>query len=177
MRGAAGVTEVGARWDSEPEGGAVEVDGDALRVEGADAVVLRLVCGSSSRDFQTTDADPARICMEHAGAIADTSYEALRYAHVADHRAYFDRVSIDLGSSGETHAFTDRRLKAFEEADDPELAAQFFQFGRYLMIAGSRPGTQPLNLQGVWNESQIGRASCRARVQISVGAVSLKKKK
>jgi alpha-L-fucosidase 2 len=150
----AGVTEFEAWLYIEPEGGAVEVDGDALRVEGADAVVLRLVCGSSSRDFQTTDADPARICMEHAGAIADTSYEALRYAHVADHRAYFDRVSIDLGSSGETHAFTDRRLKAFEEADDPELAAQFFQFGRYLMIAGSRPGTQPLNLQGVWNESQ-----------------------
>ncbi|MEO2003246.1 MAG: glycoside hydrolase family 95 protein [Candidatus Poribacteria bacterium] len=156
-RADAGVTEFEARLSVTAEGGSVEAAGDALRVEGGDAVVLRLVCGSSARDFRTTDADPARICTEHAAVIADTSYDALRDAHVADHRSYFDRVSIDLGASGETHATTDRRLKAFEEADDPELAAQFFQFGRYLMIAGSRPGTQPLNLQGIWNESQSPR--------------------
>lgn len=149
-----GVTRFEARLSVTAEGGAVEAVGDAIRVESADAVVLRLVCGSSARNYQDAGADPAGGLRRDAAAIADESYDALRDAHIADHRSLFDRVSIDLGVSHDPAVTTDRRLTAFEDADDPVLAAQFFQFGRYLMIAGSRPGAQPLNLQGVWNESQ-----------------------
>ena len=71
---------------------------------------------------------------------------------MADHQRLFRRVGLDLGTSEAARQTTDRRIKAFGP-QDPQLAALYFQFGRYLTIAGSRPGTQPLNLQGIWNES------------------------
>jgi alpha-L-fucosidase 2 len=158
----AGVTRFEACLSVELEGGRTSPEGNgegdggsgALRVHDADAVVLRLVCRSSVRDYADVTGDPTAECAEDAQAASSSSYEELRDAHIADHRSLFDRVTLDLGSSGSVEATTDRRLKAFESANDPELAAQFFQFGRYLMIAGSRSGTQPLNLQGIWNESQ-----------------------
>jgi alpha-L-fucosidase 2 len=63
-------------------------------------------------------------------------------------------VTIDLGTSDAVNQPTDNRIKAFQRRNDPALAALFFQFGRYLLIASSRPGGQPANLQGLWNESQ-----------------------
>ncbi|MAF09174.1 alpha-L-fucosidase [Candidatus Poribacteria bacterium] len=149
-----GATRFEARLLVETEGGRAVAAGDGIRVEGADAAVLRLACASSARSYDDAAADPTVRCSEDAATASSRPYEVLREEHIADHRAYFDRVTIDLGRSHGTKDTTDRRLKAFADGDDPELAAQFFQFGRYLMIAGSRPGTQPLNLQGIWNESQ-----------------------
>ena len=149
-----GVTRFEARLSVELEGGGSTADGDALRVEDADAVVLRLVCRSSARNYADVTADPTAACDGDHASASSATYDELRAAHIADHRSLFDRVTLDLGRSGDVEATTDRRLKAFEAASDPELATQFFQFGRYLMIAGSRPDTQPLNLQGIWNESQ-----------------------
>jgi alpha-L-fucosidase 2 len=70
---------------------------------------------------------------------------------VADHRRLFDRVSLDLGRSAADDLPTDVRIRKYQPGSDPGLAALYYQFGRYLLIAGSRPGTQPLNLQGIWN--------------------------
>jgi len=85
------------------------------------------------------------------GASRD-GYSMLRSAHIADHQRLFNRVSLDLGHSEAESLPTDVRLKQYDPAADPALAALYFQFGRYLLIAGSRPGTQPLNLQGIWNK-------------------------
>ena len=75
----------------------------------------------------------------------------LRAAHVRDYQQLFDRVTLDLGSS--QRAPTDERVRGFADGDDPGLAALYFQYGRYLLIASSRTGSQPANLQGLWNES------------------------
>src|SRR5262249_36469209 len=80
------------------------------------------------------------------------SLDALRAAHVADHRRLFRRVALDLGTTAAADLPTDERLKAAARQDDPQLAALYFQFGRYLLIASSRPGGQPANLQGLWND-------------------------
>ena len=72
---------------------------------------------------------------------------------VKAHQELFDRVSLDLGTSENMALPTDERIKAFPSADDPQFAELYFQFGRYLLISSSRPGTQPANLQGIWNES------------------------
>ena len=82
------------------------------------------------------------------------TYDELRDAHVGDYQTLFQRVTIDLGTSEAVNQPTDQRIKAFQRQKDPQLAALFFQFGRYLLIASSRPGGQPANLQGLWNESQ-----------------------
>jgi len=83
------------------------------------------------------------------------SFAQSRSEHVAEHQRLFQRVDLQLGpdNPAATAKPTDRRLDAFKrDRTDSSLAALYFQFGRYLMISGSRPGTQPLNLQGIWNE-------------------------
>ena len=76
---------------------------------------------------------------------------ALRDAHVADHARLFGRVRLDLGAPAADRP-TDERLRAYRHGEDPALVALVFQYGRYLLVASSRPGTQPANLQGIWNE-------------------------
>jgi alpha-L-fucosidase 2 len=85
-------------------------------------------------------------------AAARKPYEVLKRDHIADHRALIGRVSLDLGRTPAAGLPTDLRVAAAETSDDPGLAALYFQFGRYLLIASSRPGGQPANLQGLWNE-------------------------
>ena len=85
-------------------------------------------------------------------AVAKKDYDALRQAHVADHQRLFRRVQLDLGQTDAARLPTDQRLKGVAKEPDPQLAVLYFQFGRYLLIASSRPGTQPANLQGIWND-------------------------
>jgi alpha-L-fucosidase 2 len=96
---------------------------------------------------------PARAAVEVA---AGREFADLRARHVADHAALFDRVALTLGGGEDRRAWsTDRRLDAFADDGDPGLAALLFHYGRYLLIAGSREGSQPLNLQGKWNDLVI----------------------
>lgn len=87
-------------------------------------------------------------------AVSDISYDALKAAHIQDHRALFDAFTLTLpASTGAQRAMpTDQRINAYK-GNDPELERLLFQYGRYLLIASSRPGTLPANLQGVWNHS------------------------
>ena len=129
-------------------GGTVRADGDALVVENADALVLRLAAATSNRTE-----DVAGACRDCLAASDGKSYDELRAAHVADHQALFRRVHLDLGMGENTRLPTDARLAAVKNgADDPGLAALYFQYGRYLLIASSRPGSLPANLQGLWSE-------------------------
>ena len=84
--------------------------------------------------------------------MAEKSWLEIRAAHVAEHQRLFNRLSIDLGRSGNADLPTDKRVAANPQAPDPALAALYVQYGRYLMICSSRPGTQPANLQGIWND-------------------------
>ncbi len=131
-----------------------------LRIAGATEAVLRLSAASS---FNGSDRSPSRDGVDPAvragrelAAATARSYEQLAERHGADYRALFNRMSLRLDGDPAKRALpTDARIAAFRGARDPELAALLFQFGRYLMIAGSREGTQPLNLQGKWNEQVI----------------------
>lgn len=79
-------------------------------------------------------------------------YEFLRTRHIEDHSRLFKRVDLQLGSSMNAELPTDERLEAYRSgANDGGLEALYFQYGRYLLMASSRPGTQPANLQGIWN--------------------------
>ncbi len=94
---------------------------------------------------------------EKIAAASSRKYSELREEHVIDHRRLYDRMSLTLGRSSDYTATlpTDERLAAYRDSyhpDDPELEALLYQYGRYMLIAGSRPGNLPLNLQGIWNE-------------------------
>ena len=140
-----------------PEGGRVRTDGAALVVDSADAVTLIL---TSSTDVRSTE--PAAAAIQAVVAAARKPFDRVRRDHVADYQRLFARVSLALdgegGRSGASaaaeRASTDERLAAVAAgAEDPRLMALYFQFGRYLLISSSRPGTLAANLQGIWNDS------------------------
>lgn len=153
------VQEDGLRFESRLrcviEGGHATAGGGGLAVTGADAVTLYLVAATSYRSYEHIDADPGARCEQFLAALGARSFEQVQAMHVADHRKLFDRVRLDLATSTDDPAPTQVRLQAIKKAglaSDPALAALHFHFGRYLLIASSRPGSQPANLQGVWNE-------------------------
>ncbi|MBM3498636.1 MAG: glycoside hydrolase family 95 protein [Armatimonadetes bacterium] len=141
-----------ARVSVQAEGGAVQADGEALRVQGADAVTLRLVAATSFLNFRDIGADPAARCAEDLQRAEARGFAALLDRHMDDHRSLFRRVALDLGRTDSADLPTNERLGVVARQPDPALAALFFQYGRYLLIASSRPGDQPANLQGVWNQ-------------------------
>jgi len=141
-----------ARLAVSAEGGETKVNNEAVEVRGADAATLLVAAATSYTNFRDVSADPAARCDAAIKGVAGKTYDAIRKAHVADHQALFRRMELDLGTSDAAKQPTDQRIRNFGRQDDPQLAALYFQFGRYLMIAGSRPGSQPLNLQGIWND-------------------------
>jgi len=160
----AGVTGAGLRFETrihaKAEGGKVTADGEALKISGADAVTMLLVAATSHKNYRDITADPAQRCEDYLTAAVKRPFGQLRSAHVSDYRRLFDRVQLQLQPGKDSEADpeasempTDRWLEAAaKRAADPGLAALYFQFGRYLLISASRPGTQPANLQGIWNE-------------------------
>ena len=133
------------------EGGTVSVEGGRVRVRGADAVTILLSCATSFRNYRDISGDA--LAAARAPLDAAPPLEALRQAHRADHQALFRRVSLNLGADSNAVKPTDARIAAARTQDDPALMALYFQYGRYLLLAASRPGGQPANLQGIWADS------------------------
>ncbi|TWU34586.1 hypothetical protein Q31b_55410 [Novipirellula aureliae] len=135
------------------EGGTLVAEGDNISVHDADAVTLVYVAATSFVNATDMSADAVARAAKTLAAASGQSYAQLYQRHVEDYASLFNRVAIDLGGQDASDLPTDERLKRRADgAVDPLLVEQIFQFGRYLMIAGSRPGTQPLNLQGIWND-------------------------
>ena len=134
------------------EGGETTAGGRDVTVQGADAATLIVAAATNFVNYQDVSADPARRVAAYLGGVAGKSYDRLRGDHVAEHGRLFGRVELRLQTTGASARPTDERIKAYEAGNDPALAALIFQFGRYILIASSRPGCTPANLQGVWND-------------------------
>ena len=133
-----------------PESGDIHSTNEKISVQAADAVTLLIAVASDFRGGR-----PEQACAAATTAASARSFQALRDAHIADYRALYRRVSIDLGGSGELSKLPidERRKRLAAGGDDPELCGLFFQYGRYLTIAGSREDSPlPLALQGIWND-------------------------
>lgn len=137
-------------------GGEVSYTAKNVCVENADSVVIIL---NAQTSFDGYDVHPylngkeyAMLCKSGIELAMAKSYEELCLNHIADYKSYFDRVELNIGENEKGKLPTDERLYAFkEEQKDPSLYTLLFQYGRYLLIASSRAGTQPANLQGIWN--------------------------
>lgn len=134
------------------KGGRVTGVGSRLHLDGVDELVLITASATSHVRFDDVSADPVAITAARLGAAAAKPWSTLRQTHVEDHQALFRRVHLQLGHTASADRSTEVRVDRFATQDDPALAALYFQFGRYLLIASSRPGTQPANLQGIWND-------------------------
>jgi alpha-L-fucosidase 2 len=134
-----------------PENGQVEAGDTALNIVGADAATIYISIATNFVNYHDLSGKPdeqAEACMS---AALKTGYKTLKAEHSAYYRQYFDRVTLDLGTTDSIRKPVDRRILEFSKGNDPQLAALYFQFGRYLLISCSQPGGQPATLQGIWN--------------------------
>lgn len=137
-----------------PSGGRLRCEGNRLSVTGADSAVLYLAIRTSFRGFDRLPDLPEeelrRRCLLDLQSAPE--YAVLRQSHIDDYQTYYNRVAFRLTGPTREDLPTDERLRQCESGrPDMGLYPLLFQYGRYLMISGSRPGTQPLNLQGIWN--------------------------
>ena len=150
---APGGHETGVRFRGEMKasisGGHIENTGDRLDVTAADSVTLTIVAATDYREK-----DLAAACARDL-TLSTRSYEVLRKEHVADYQHFFRRVHLELPVEAAARAIsTDERLLRVQKGStDEDLAALYFQYGRYLLISSSRPGSMAANLQGKWNDS------------------------
>jgi alpha-L-fucosidase 2 len=132
-------------------GGQPVTDGKQIIVEDAYSALLLIAAATSFRNYKDTTGDPAAITAEHLRRTHKKPFADLRGAHMREHQRLFHRVKLDLGRTAAADLPTDQRPAQFVLGNDPHLATLYFQYGRYLLISSSRPGTQPANLQGIWN--------------------------
>ncbi len=148
------------------EGGSVKADKEAIMINGCHSVTIIMAADTNyvmSRAKGWMKGDPNKKIAARLKAAGAKSWNDLLKAHVADYTALFDRVSLDLGKTDDAIAAedTDKRVQRYKEKAkerprpclDPDLEELLFQYGRYLLISSSRPGTLPANLQGIWNQS------------------------
>ena len=145
---------------AEAIGGSVTVEGHELHIRGAKEARLILSAATSYNGFDKSPSrsgvDSSRKAQTDLDHARKHSWAALQGRHIADYKSLFQRVSIRLGAlSAQSELPTDERIVKFANGQDVSLPALYFQFARYLTIAGSRSGTQPLNLQGIWNDQVI----------------------
>lgn len=134
--------------------GVVEMGASGARVRGARRLEVVLAAATSFVNFQDVSGDPAAVVLDRLRRAAGLDHAELKARHVEDFSSVMDRCALRLGGAKEAAARpTDERLEAVKAGgEDAGLEALFFQYGRYLLASSSRPGSQPANLQGIWNE-------------------------
>ena len=136
----------------EIKNGSAVIQDNKLVITNADEATLYLAAGTNFKNYKDVSGDPAAVCKKALQSIAGKSYAQLKAAHIADYQKYFNTLSIDLGKSESDKLSTNERIERFASSSDPSFVALYLQYGRYLLISSSRPGTQPANLQGIWND-------------------------
>lgn len=140
-------------------GGTVKANTNTLEVSGADEVTLYLTEATSFNGFDKSPGlqgkDPAVAANANLNNALKAGYDKLKAAHIADYQKLFKRVKLNLGTdAGMLKQPTDERLRHFNfDNPDKQLQTLYYQYGRYLLISSSRPGTPPANLQGIWNDA------------------------
>ncbi|NOU96848.1 glycoside hydrolase family 95 protein [Paenibacillus sp. LMG 31456] len=137
--------------------GKVEVNGGRITVSGKGEVTLLLSAATSYNGFDknpaTSGKNPSELCNTWLKAASQLGHERLKERHKSDYSSLFGRVELEFGGEDKSDLPTDKRIQAIRNgASDPGLSALFFQYARYLLLSSSRPGSQPANLQGIWND-------------------------
>jgi alpha-L-fucosidase 2 len=133
------------------EGGSLSQNDTSLMVTKANAATIYISIASNFNSYKDISGDENQRAASYMTAAYPKSFDSILKGHVKAYQAYFDRVKLDLGVTDAAKLPTDERLKNFSSANDPQFAALYFQYGRYLLISSSQPGGQPANLQGIWN--------------------------
>lgn len=150
----------------ENQGGKVTAQGNSLVVRGADEVVIYVAMATNFNNYKDISGNPEER-IEAYMANSNKPFAEAKKAHVDFFKKQFDRMSLDLGKNQYPDKTTEERIRDFGKTEDPQLVALYFQFGRYLLISCSQPGTQPANLQGKWNGKLKPAWRCRYTININ----------
>ncbi|QCR22121.1 glycoside hydrolase N-terminal domain-containing protein [Pontibacter sp. SGAir0037] len=146
------------------KGGTVQVQGNSIRLQNADEATILLTAATDYAGLE-----PAALAASQLARAAAKPYAALQQEHIADYQQYFHRVRLDLGKTNASLFPTDARLLAVQKGNpDPELLQLYYQFGRYLLISSSRPGSLPANLQGIWADGLTPPWSADYHININI---------
>lgn len=134
--------------------GAIQRRSGKLSVENATTATLYVSAATNYERYDDVGNDPSKIVDEIFNALADKKYGEVKEDHVEDYQKLFNRFDLSFGTSEKDSLPTNERLAQFDSGD-PQLVALYVQYGRYLMLSASREGTNPANLQGIWNDKLI----------------------
>lgn len=135
-----------------PRTGQLMTNADRMEVKDAEEVIILVSIATNFVNYKDISANPHERVRTILSKLKEKRYQEILNDHLKDYQSLYNRVSLDLGTTQAASLPTNKRVEAFAAGDDPHLAALYFQFGRYLLIASSRVGGQPANLQGIWNE-------------------------
>jgi len=134
------------------EGGSLSTADSSLIISNADALTIYISIGTNFKNYKDISGDEIQKASENLNKALAVGYTKLKSKHIETYKKYFDRVNLDLGVTDAAKKPTNVRVEEFAKGNDPALVSLYFQFGRYLLISSSYPGSQPANLQGKWNE-------------------------
>ncbi|MBG6233871.1 alpha-L-fucosidase 2 [Pedobacter sp. CAN_A7] len=135
----------------KPEGGSLSSTDTTITVKDANSVTIYISIATSFNSFKDINGDEHKRAESYLEKARSKAFDNMLKDHIGAYQKYYNRVKLDLGTTGVEKFPTDVRLKNFSTANDPQFAALYYQFGRYLLISSSQPGGQPANLQGIWN--------------------------
>ena len=161
------------RWQSLlkviPEGGTLTVEGDRLALKNADAVTLILVGATNWVSWNDVSADEKRRCADYLAGAAKHSYAELLKRHLDDYCPLFSACRINLGADPAPAQSTSRRMDAIRGGEfDPAYETRYFQYGRYLLLAGARENTLAFNNHNMWLNDLQGRWQGRWTLNINI---------
>ena len=166
-----GKVQLETRIKPKVKGGRFSVSDDIISVEGADEAIFYVAIATNFVNYKDISGDKTAKCKAYMSTAYANDYAKAKEEHTAFFRQYMDRMSLDLGTTEESKKPTNVRIRDFAKTFDPELAALYFQFGRYLLIASSQPNTQPANLQGIWNDRYLpswdSKYTCNINVEMN----------
>lgn len=132
--------------------GSVKIINNSIHVNNADEATIYLTAATSYKNYKDVSANPMAACTTVLKGISGKTYNQVKQAHIKEYQQYFSTLSINLGTSENEKLPTDQRIEKFSSSGDASFVALYLQYGRYLLISSSRPGTRPANLQGIWND-------------------------
>ena len=149
------------------KGGSRMAKADKLVIHNADSVTIVISAATSFVNPDDIDGDEKQLLFSRMKVARKEDYRKVRDDHITDHQSLMSRAKLELPSGSDTDNTTDVRLNKFAGGNDQALAALLFNYGRYMLIASSRPGTQPANLQGIWNQDISPSWGCKYTININ----------
>jgi alpha-L-fucosidase 2 len=167
LEGVKGAVQFEAKVKIITSGGSLSATDSSLDVKNADMATVYISMATNFNNYQDISGNATERVNSYMQNALKKNYDQALKDHISDYQHYFNRVKLDLGVTDAAKNPTNVRLEQFAKGNDPQLVALYFQFGRYLLISSSRPGGQPANLQGIWNDQLMPAWDSKYTVNIN----------